>query len=209
MFKSNPAIYLATALLVSPFITNVTHAQNGTGRSPMTRDECRAVAVSIDSGNFIEASRLPLEHCGDIGPAIVAKVIKGTDKMVGKSITMSSTILSSAGSLRDVRIFNAALEVARNPNASILARLTNLYLLGLYYDKDITLTQPLNEIVNGVGKCSVFGTGFTHRQAKEVRPLPSDANSIIASTLETVGRDPNESPYKFGIQRVMVTRRPP
>lgn len=179
----SPALFLIVATSLS-----------GQERLRLTEEKCIEISQAVDSGDLDAVSRNDIEQCGTLGADIIATVIQQSQNAPLKSIGIMGTVYSFAGSYRDKSVFEAAQSTAKNSQASILVRVTGLYVLGIYYKPDGLLEQNLLELATGPVTCHTLVSGSTHRRGGTLRPLPASAVVETAATMDKLVRDASTPP---------------
>jgi len=181
----------------------------------MTDAQCLAVSHAVDSGNLWAIKRGPLEQCGARGANAVAAVFRKS--VVNPPVGLMDAIVAYAQRARDAEVLTLARATARNASASMIARVTSLYVLATYYERDGFFLQSLEELARGPVDCRTISTGSPVRRPKTIRPLPSDANSAMASTIDSIVRDASAPAQlrkmakciRFAMYRTVPSNMPP
>ncbi len=178
---------LIKTLVLWPLLAGTVQAQDVNYRlaAPPSAEECQRWATALNGG--VLTGWLP--YCPALAPSAFAAAVRAARAVTDTAYL--SGLAARAGDVRDLRIFDAALEVAADGRASDRARILGLLItvsqLGSSQDivfHSIARSELFTQVLPAEGMCG-FGPASSDGIAFD-NGLPDDANRRAARVIDGI-----------------------
>lgn len=162
-----------------------------TGRSETTdstfRAECRRAARTVLAGRAELQWRWAADRIGNCDDSAGEAIAAWLRRAATDSLEILQVYWAARG-IRDQRILDAAIEVARDSTREWRQRVSAMHLLGAYVDPKIVF-EPDDLTSRRDGTAIARGLGHAIHQIDGTRPLPTGFVLTIQSILESVATE--------------------